>query len=85
MNEHSPDWNSNFYRQVQQTIQCEEYYPQDDTAQEDFMFDRLCELVEENVIGSAEAQDCFNDWILRRRPDTIVIHLGQTVARPFYE
>lgn len=76
-----------FFRGLQQGIMGENF-PQDPTAQEDEMWWRLNELVEENAISAEEGQECFNDWLLQRRPDVKIIHLGQiTISERarFYE
>lgn len=71
-------------RQIYQAIVCEEHCPRDGTAQEDYIFDRLCELTEGNGITAEEAQDSFNLYRLYANPEP-ARHLGQVVARPFYE
>jgi hypothetical protein len=62
-----------FYTTVQQQIEAEEHYPSDPIGQEDFMYDRVYELAEQNAIDVYEAHNIFASWIMRRRPDTKVI------------
>lgn len=70
---------------VIQSIQSEEHWPSDPIAQEDYMFDRLCELMEENALTGDEAHICFTGFIQAMRPDTRVVHLGVQVSNGFYE
>ena len=68
-----------------QSIQAEEYWPNDPIAQEDYMFDKLCELMEENGLTGDEAHLCFTGFIASQRPDVTVIHIQQPVSGAFYE
>lgn len=74
-----------YLRGIFQAIRCEEYCPNDPTAQEDYMFDRLCELMETGQVDAADAQDAFNAYISYSRPDTRIVHLGEAVSRPYHE
>ena len=78
--EQSPD----FYRGMIQAILAEEPC-RDPIAREDAIFYRLGELADENAISEREATECWHQYISETRPDTVVVHLGQTVSRPFYE
>lgn len=83
MNEQEPN---SMRLRIRQTIESEEYYPRDPIGQEDFMLDRLADLVEDNLVDPVEAEAIFTDWIREKRPDTVVIHLGSVaVSKPFYE
>lgn len=73
-----------FYKGMVQAIIAEEPH-QDPIAREDSIWYRLNDLVEENAITVDEAQECFGQYIQSVRPDVRVIHLGQTVSKPFYE
>lgn len=78
--EQSPD----FYRGMIQAILAEEPC-RDPIAREDAIFYRLGELADENAISEREATECWHQYISETRPDTKVIHLGQTVRGAFYE
>jgi len=69
-----------------QQIECEEDYPTDPIWQEDFMLERLTDLIEVNAVDPVEADQVFTDWYTRRNPDTRVVYLGEVaVPKPFYE
>lgn len=68
-----------------QSIQAEEFWPNDPIAQEDYMFDRLAELTEVDAISAEEAQTCFNGFIMAQRPDVVIMNVPTRIARPFYE
>ena len=69
-----------------QQIENEEDYPSDPVWQEDFMLDRLTDLVESNAVDPVEADEVFTDWYQRRNPDTRIVYLGEVaVPKPFYE
>lgn len=49
--------------QIVESIQQEENFPKEDLgAQEDELFFRLSELIEEGVLTATEAEQCFHDW-----------------------
>lgn len=71
---------------LSQQIECEEDYPCDPIWQEDFMLERLTDLIERNAVDPIEADEVFRDWYNRRNPDTTVIFLGETaIGKPFIE
>lgn len=71
---------------VQQIEQDPEYPTYPPHTQEDYMLDRLYEIDEENGLPyNVDPHDLFMTWISKRRPDTKVIYLGETVSKPFYE
>lgn len=71
---------------VARTIEQEEGYPSDAIWQEDYMLERLTDLIEENGIDPIQADETFNDWYRLRHPDTRVIYLGEVaVPKPFVE
>ena len=70
---------------IQQSIESEEGFPQDELGQQDFMLDRLNELVEDNLVDPVEAEEVFRDWYNRHNPMVVVKFLGSTVSKPFYE
>lgn len=74
-----------FLSGIFQAIRCEEHCPRDPVSQEDYVFDRLCELMEEQQIDASDAQDALNAYLAYVRPDARVVHLGEIVSRPFYE
>lgn len=78
---------NDFYKGVIQGIVGERGFPQDPTQAEDDIFWRLGELAsgKDPVITDEEALECWTQYIQSVQPDARVIHLGQTVARPFYE
>lgn len=78
------------FANIQQQIESEEDYPSyPPHTQEDFMYDRVNELAAdpESGIDIYEAHQIFANWIIKRRPDTKVIHLGEQVSEKarFYE
>lgn len=79
--ENSPE----FYRGMIQAILGEEPHVKDPIAREDAIFYRLGELADENAISEREATECWHQYIGQTRPDVRVIHLGETIAKPFYE
>jgi hypothetical protein len=79
--ENSPE----FYRGVYQAILGEEPRVTDPVAREDVVFYRLGELVDEEILTPDESMECWTQYVSQTRPDTVVIHLGQTVSKPFYE
>jgi len=76
---------NDFYRGLIQGMVGEQGFPRDPIAAEDEVFYRLGELVEENAISDKEAMECWQQYIQQVRPYFRVIHLGQTVSKPFYE
>lgn len=73
----------NLLQQIENDPEYPKYPPH---AQEDYMLDRLYEIDEENGLPyNVDPHDLFMTWISKRRPDTKVIHLGETVSKPFYE
>ncbi len=74
-----------FYTGLLQGMMGEGNFPTDPVAREDEIYWRLGELVEENAITEEESMGCWMQYINQTRPDTVVIHLGRTVAKPFYE
>lgn len=62
-----------FYVNVQQQIENEEYYPRDSIAQEDFMLQGMDDLYDRGVITEEEHMHIFASWIVSRRPDTAVL------------
>lgn len=68
-----------FYQRVQQSIEAEEFWPKDDIAQEDFMFEAVYERAEQGIITEHEAHHIFANWILRRRPDTTVMFIDRSM------
>ena len=69
-----------------QQIENEEDYPVDPVWQNDFMLDRLTDLVEVNAVDPVEAEEVFRDWYNRRNPMIVVEFLGNAeIPRPFYE
>lgn len=84
--QHQPQDRKRYIRTIWQSIRCEEYCPTDQTAQEDYVWDRLCELVEENAYDTDTAQEAYDDYRIHNHNDMVVRHLGQqAVSRPFYE
>jgi len=79
------DISNQFFHGMIQAIRGEGDFPKDPISAEDEMFYRLGELTEDNTISEQEAIDCFAQYIKSVRPDVRVIHLGQTVSKPFYE
>lgn len=62
-----------FYANVQQQIENEEYYPRDPIAQEDFMLQGMDDLYDRGVITEEEHMYIFASWIVSRRSDTAVL------------
>ena len=73
------------YTGIIRTMTGERGFPKDPITAEDEVYFRLGELVEENAITEAEGMECWTQYIQSVRPDVRVTHLGETVARPFYE
>ena len=71
---------------IAQQIECEENYPCDLIWQEDFMLERLVDLIETNAVDPIEADEVFRDWYNQRNPQIRVIYLGETaIGKPFVE
>jgi len=71
---------------IQQIENDPEYPSYPPHCQEDYMWYRLNDLEDDNHLpNNTTAFDLFAGWIVSRRPATKVIHLGQTVSKPFYE
>lgn len=68
-------------------IQAAENWPSsnDQAGQEDAMFYGLQDAAERGLIDQVEAYDLYASWARNRHSDMSVRHLGQQVARPFYE
>ena len=81
--ENTPLYNSQYH--IVQSIVGEQGFPQDPIAAEDELFYRLGELVDENALTSDEAFEVYASYIESQRPDARIIHLGERVARPFFE
>ena len=75
-----------FYRTVQQNIECEEYYPRESLAQEDYMLQGIDDLYDRGVITDSEAVAIFGNWIVGQRPNTTVVSVANPLPRgAFYE
>lgn len=82
--------NKETYTGIIQAILAENPHEKDPIAREDAIFYRLGELCCEDshqppLLTEAEAMECWVQYIGQVRPDVHIVHLGQTVCKPFYE
>jgi hypothetical protein len=77
------------YTRIIQSILAENPHETDFIAQEDEVFYRLGELCSDDlhpaILTEEEAMDCWTQFVQETRPDVRIVHLGEIIARPFYE